>query len=64
MVIKINITKEKKKVNTLLSAENGHSSEHSFSCDEEFFPLCVLVSMAELNAGEGGTTAGVVDDFL
>jgi len=40
------------------------ASEHAFSGDEELLDAFVLVDVAELNASEGSTTAGIVLDVL
>jgi len=46
------------------AAEDGLTSEHTLSSDEELLDALVLVRVAELDLGEGGTTAGVVSDLL
>lgn len=48
----------------LLSAEDGLSGEHTLGCDEELLCAAVLVRVAELDAGEGCTSAGLVLDGL
>lgn len=47
----------------LLPAEHELPGVEALRCDEELLHDPVLVGVTELDAGEGGATAGVVDDF-
>lgn len=51
-------------VGTILSAVDKLSSVHSFSRNEGLFHASVLVGMSERDLGQGGSSSGVVDDFL
>eukprot|EP01084_Bolivina_argentea_P014424 26944_1 len=42
------------------SADDGLASEHTLAGDEELLDTAVLVGVAELDTGQGGTTTGVV----
>lgn len=49
---------------TLLAAVDELSGVDTLSSDEELCPLLETVWVTEGNLGQGGTTAGVVDDIL
>ena len=48
----------------VLSADDGLSGEETLGGDEELLDALVLVGIAELDAGKGGTTASLVLDGL
>lgn len=48
---------------TLLASVDELARVHALSSDEELLGAAILVGVVELNAGQGGTTAGIVNDF-
>jgi hypothetical protein len=51
-------------MHTLLAAVHELTGVHALSSDEKLLVEAVLVGVLELNLGEGGTPARVVDDVL
>lgn len=49
---------------TLLAAVDELSGVDALSCDEELCPLLEAVGVTESYFGQGGATAGVMDDIL
>lgn len=50
--------------NTFGSVEDEHASVHALGGDHELLVHLVLAGVVEVNLGEWGATAGVVDDLL
>ncbi len=49
---------------SLLSAENGLSREHSLDSEVQLLDLLVVVGILELDSGNWGSSAWIVEDFL